>query len=43
MQDLGTLAFADISGFTRSERLVRKGTVGAEEMSDSSAPPSRHC
>ncbi len=31
----GTLAFLDISGFTRlTERLARKGKVGAEEMSD---------
>ena len=31
----GTLAFVDISGFTRlTERLARKGNVGAEEMSD---------
>jgi class 3 adenylate cyclase/tetratricopeptide (TPR) repeat protein len=31
----GTLAFVDISGFTRlTERLARKGKVGAEEMSD---------
>ncbi|UCC49226.1 MAG: adenylate/guanylate cyclase domain-containing protein, partial [Gemmatimonadota bacterium] len=31
----GTLVFADISGFTRmSERLARKGKVGAEEVSD---------
>jgi class 3 adenylate cyclase/tetratricopeptide (TPR) repeat protein len=32
----GTLAFVDISGFTTlTERLARKGRVGAEEMSDS--------
>src|SRR4051794_15206766 len=31
----GTLAFVDISGFTRlTERLARKGNVGAEELSD---------
>lgn len=31
----GTLAFADISGFTAlTEKLARKGKVGAEEMSD---------
>ena len=31
----GTLAFVDIAGFTRlTERLARKGNVGAEEMSD---------
>src|SRR6059058_4031062 len=31
----GTLAFVDISGFTKmTERLARKGKVGAEEMSD---------
>jgi class 3 adenylate cyclase/tetratricopeptide (TPR) repeat protein len=31
----GTLAFVDISGFTQmTERLARKGKVGAEEMSD---------
>ena len=31
----GTLAFVDISGFTTlTERLARKGRVGAEEMSD---------
>jgi class 3 adenylate cyclase/tetratricopeptide (TPR) repeat protein len=31
----GTLVFADISGFTRmSERLARKGKVGAEEVSE---------
>ncbi len=31
----GTLAFADISGFTAlTERLARAGAVGAEEMSD---------
>ena len=31
----GTLAFVDISGFTAlTERLARKGKVGAEEMSD---------
>lgn len=31
----GTLAFVDISGFTAlTERLARKGDVGAEEMSD---------
>ena len=31
----GSLAFVDISGFTRlTERLARKGKVGAEEMSD---------
>ena len=31
----GTLVFVDISGFTRlTERLARKGKVGAEEMSD---------
>ena len=31
----GTLAFADISGFTKlTERLTRKGKVGAEEMND---------
>jgi len=35
MQVDGTLAFVDISGFTRlTERLARKGNVGAEEMSD---------
>jgi class 3 adenylate cyclase/tetratricopeptide (TPR) repeat protein len=32
---VGTLAFVDISGFTRlTERLARHGNVGAEEMSD---------
>ncbi|MGH8895235.1 MAG: adenylate/guanylate cyclase domain-containing protein, partial [Actinomycetes bacterium] len=31
----GSLAFVDISGFTRlTERLARRGKVGAEEMSD---------
>src|SRR5213082_2960016 len=31
----GTLAFVDISGFTKlTERLARHGKVGAEEMSD---------
>lgn len=31
----GTLAFVDISGFTKlTERLARKGKLGAEEMSD---------
>jgi predicted ATPase/class 3 adenylate cyclase len=31
----GTLAFVDISGFTQlTERLARKGKVGAEQMSD---------
>ena len=31
----GTLAFVDISGFTKlTERLARKGRIGAEEMSD---------
>lgn len=31
----GTLAFVDISGFTRlTERLARKGKVGSEEVSD---------
>jgi class 3 adenylate cyclase/tetratricopeptide (TPR) repeat protein len=31
----GTLAFVDISGFTKmTERLARKGKVGAEEVSD---------
>jgi class 3 adenylate cyclase/tetratricopeptide (TPR) repeat protein len=31
----GTLAFVDISGFTKiTERLARKGKVGAEEMND---------
>ena len=31
----GTLAFGDISGFTQlTERLARKGKVGAEEMND---------
>ena len=31
----GSLAFVDISGFTAlTERLARKGKVGAEEMSD---------
>jgi class 3 adenylate cyclase/tetratricopeptide (TPR) repeat protein len=31
----GTLVFADVSGFTAlSERLARKGKVGAEEMTD---------
>ncbi len=35
MRVRGTLAFIDISGFTRlTERLARKGNVGAEEMSD---------
>ena len=35
MQVQGTLAFVDISGFTQlTERLARKGNVGAEEMSD---------
>ena len=35
MQVDGTLVFVDISGFTRlTERLARKGNVGAEEMSD---------
>ncbi|MEO6822342.1 MAG: adenylate/guanylate cyclase domain-containing protein, partial [Candidatus Nanopelagicales bacterium] len=32
---VGTLAFVDISGFTKlTERLARRGNVGAEEMSD---------
>ena len=40
----GSLAFVDISGFTKlTERLARKGKVGAEEMSDTSAPPSPRC
>src|SRR4030043_213519 len=31
----GTLVFVDISGFTRmSERLARKGKIGAEEVTD---------
>jgi hypothetical protein len=31
----GTLAFVDISGFTKmTERLARHGKVGAEEMND---------
>src|SRR5262249_51357617 len=31
----GSLAFVDISGFTKlTERLARKGRIGAEEMSD---------
>ena len=35
MRVSGTLAFVDISGFTQlTERLARKGKVGAEEMSD---------
>ena len=35
MQVDGSLAFVDISGFTKlTERLARKGNVGAEEMSD---------
>src|SRR3954470_18943454 len=35
MRVTGTLVFVDISGFTRlTERLARKGNVGAEEMSD---------
>ena len=35
MRVRGTLAFVDISGFTKlTERLARKGKVGAEEMSD---------
>src|SRR3954468_15315780 len=35
MRVSGTLVFVDISGFTRlTERLARKGNVGAEEMSD---------
>src|SRR5215218_10184111 len=35
MRVSGTLVFVDISGFTRlTERLARKGKVGAEEMSD---------
>ena len=35
MRVTGTLAFVDIAGFTRlTERLARKGNVGAEEMSD---------
>ncbi|HEX2895414.1 MAG TPA: adenylate/guanylate cyclase domain-containing protein [Marmoricola sp.] len=35
MRVTGTVAFVDISGFTRlTERLARKGKVGAEEMSD---------
>ena len=35
MRVAGTLAFVDISGFTRlTERLARRGKVGAEEMSD---------
>lgn len=35
MSVAGTLAFVDISGFTQlTERLARKGKVGAEEMSD---------
>src|SRR3954447_19586385 len=35
MRVAGTLVFVDISGFTRlTERLARKGNVGAEELSD---------
>lgn len=35
MRVTGSLAFVDISGFTQlTERLARKGKVGAEEMSD---------
>ncbi|HEX6936250.1 MAG TPA: adenylate/guanylate cyclase domain-containing protein [Actinomycetes bacterium] len=35
MQVDGSLAFVDISGFTKlTERLARRGKVGAEEMSD---------
>lgn len=35
MRVTGSLAFLDISGFTQlTERLARKGKVGAEEMSD---------
>lgn len=35
MRVRGSLAFVDISGFTRlTERLTRRGKVGAEEMSD---------
>src|SRR6478736_4028596 len=35
MRVSGSVAFVDISGFTRlTERLARKGKVGAEEMSD---------
>ena len=35
MRVAGTLAFVDISGFTRlTARLAKKGKVGAEEMSD---------
>src|SRR6478735_8092928 len=35
MRVSGTLAFVDIAGFTRlTERLARKGKIGAEEMSD---------
>src|SRR6478752_5121869 len=35
MRVSGSLAFVDISGFTRlTERLARKGKIGAEEMSD---------
>jgi class 3 adenylate cyclase len=35
MRVRGTLTFVDISGFTRlTERLARRGNVGAEEMSD---------
>ncbi|HEY5183962.1 MAG TPA: hypothetical protein VIM19_03440 [Actinomycetes bacterium] len=35
----GSLAFVDISGFTQlTERLARKGKVGAEEMSDGLHP-----
>jgi class 3 adenylate cyclase/tetratricopeptide (TPR) repeat protein len=35
MRVTGSVAFVDISGFTRlTERLARKGKVGAEEMSD---------
>lgn len=35
MRLTGSLAFVDISGFTRlTERLARRGRIGAEEMSD---------
>jgi hypothetical protein len=38
----GTVAFVDISGFTKlSERLAKQGKVGAEELSDTRCEPAR--
>ena len=40
----GTLAFVDISGFTKmSERLARHGKVGAEEVTDAIGTFARLC